>query len=191
MQRILAFAAAVLALVCAAFPAAGQSFQPKSIRFTGAPEYSDQELSSAADVQAGAVLTYAEMNSHAQKLIDTVMFSAVSFKFDGQDLVFQITPATGLLPMRLQNLPIAGGKDLDEKLHRQFPLYHRLIPQQGGLTQSLCGGLEQILISQGIIATVAASPYRDAVLNKTTAVNFAIVAPAVLVGELRTEGAIV
>src|SRR5580704_16482711 len=137
MQRSLTLPAAVLALVCAALPTAGQSFQPKSVKFTGAPDYADTELLSAADLKAGADLSYAEMNNRAQKLLDSGVFSAVSFKFDGQDLTFQLTPASGMLPIRLQNLPIAHGKDLDEKVHRQFPLYHGQVPERGGLTESV------------------------------------------------------
>jgi outer membrane protein insertion porin family len=191
MQSSLALSSAVLALACAALPAAGQSFQPKSIQFTGTSEYSDAELLSATDLKSGVELTYAETNNRAQKLLDSGVFSAVAFKFDGQDLVFQLSPGTGLLPIRLQNLPIAGGKDLDEKLHRQFPLYHGLVPEQGGLTDGVRSALEQMLASQGIQATVAASPYGRGATNKAVAVNFSITAPLVLVGEIKTEGTIV
>jgi outer membrane protein assembly factor BamA len=191
MPRTPALPAAVLALICAALPVVGQSFQPKSIRFVGAPDYSDAELLSATDLKPGADLTYAEMNNRAQKLIDSGVFSAVSFKYDGQDLIFQLTPGLGLLPIRLQNLPIAGGKDLDEKLHRQFPLYHGLVPEQGGLAENLRSALEKTLAAQGIQATVAATPYRNAATHKAEAVNFSVAAPPVLVGDIRTEGTIV
>ena len=190
MQRTFALSAVVLSLVCAALPVASQSFQPKSIRFTGTSEYSDTELLSATDLKSGAELTYVETNNRAQKLLDSGVFSAVAFKFDGQDLIFQLTPGTGRLPIRLQNLPIAGGKDLDEKLHRQLPLYHGLVPEQGGLTESVRSALEQLLASQGIEATIAATPFGGAT-NKAVAVNFSITAPAVLVGEIKTEGTIV
>ena len=191
MQRSLALPTAVLALVCAALPTVGQSFQPKSVKFTGAPDYSDTELLSAADPKADADLSYAEMNNRAQKLLDSGVFSAVSFKFDGQDLTFQLTPASGMLPIRLQNLPIAHGKDLDEKVHRQFPLYHGQVPERGGLTESVRSALEEMLEAQGIKATVAAMLFRNGSASKAEAVNFSITAPPVLVGEIGTEGTIV
>jgi outer membrane protein assembly factor BamA len=102
-----------------------------------------------------------------------------------------MTPATGLLPLRLQNLPFPAGKDLDEKLHRQFSLYHGLLPEQGGLTESVRGWLEKMLAAQGITAQVSATVLRDPGANKSAAVNFAIVSPNVLIGDLKTEGAIV
>ncbi|HEX3893190.1 MAG TPA: POTRA domain-containing protein [Terracidiphilus sp.] len=191
MPRIPALSLAALALAFTAWPAAGQSFQPKSIRFSGAPEYSDQELLSTADLKPGTVLTYAEMNRYAQKYVDTGMFSSVAFKFDGDNLVFQLAPASDLLPLRLQNLPLRAGKDLDDRLHRQFPLYHGVLPQQGGLTENVRAALEQMLAAQNIQASVAVVPFKDPTLGKVSAVNFAIVSSSVLVGDLRTEGAIV
>ncbi|MGA2727245.1 MAG: hypothetical protein ABSE96_05500 [Terracidiphilus sp.] len=191
MQHTLPLPAAVLALICAALPIAGQSIQPQSIRFAGTSEYSDAELLSAADLKPGVDLTYAEINIRAQKLIDSGVFSAVAFKFDGQDLTFQLTPASGLVPVRLQNLPIAGGKALDQKLHTQFPLYHGLVPEQGGLTESVRSALEEMLAAQGIKATVAAMPVRNRSTDKAESVNFSITAPTVVVGEIRTEGTIV
>jgi outer membrane protein assembly factor BamA len=191
MQRNRVLFLAALALLIASAPAKGQSVEPKAIRFEGAPEYSDAELLSAANLKPGAALTNAEMNDHAQKLLDSGVFSAVAFKFDGQDLIFQLTPAAGLLPIRLQNFPFPGGKDLDDKLHRQFLLYHGLVPEQGRLTEGIRGALEQMLAAQGIKATVAATPLRNSTLNKAEAVSFSITAPPVLVGEIKTEGTIV
>lgn len=178
-------------LACATLPAFSQSFQPKSVRFLGDPEYSGQELLSTLRITPGAALSYAAMNGYAQKLVDTGMFSSVSFKFDGQDLIFQLSPAPGLLPLRLHNLPFPGGKDLDEKLHRQFPLYHGLLPAQGGLAESVRGALQQMLAAQKIEATLVAAPLNDPALHRAVAVNFSIVSPPVLVGDLRTEGAII
>jgi hypothetical protein len=185
----LLLAASLLAL--ATSPAISQSFQPKSIRFIGAPDYSDQEILNTLQLTPGSTLSYAEMNADAQKLVDTGMFSSVSFKFDGQNLIFQITPAAALLPLRLHNLPFPAGRNLDENLHRQFPLYHGLLPEQGGLTEDVRGALQRMLAAQQIRAQVAAVPLNDPVLHKATAVNFSIVSPPVLVGDLTTVGAVI
>lgn len=185
----LLLAAPLLAL--ATLPAISQSFQPKSIHFIGAPDYSDQEILGTLQLTPGSTLSYAEMNSYAQKLVDTGMFSAVSFKFDGQNLIFQITPAAGLLPVRLHNLPFPAGRAFDESLHRQLPLYHGLLPVQGGLTEDVRSALQRMLAAQKIQAQVVAAPLNDPASHKAVAVSFSIASPPVLVGDLRTEGAVV
>ena len=191
MQRTIALLWATAALLCACIPAYAQTFAPQSIEFVGAPEYSTQELLSATALKPGAVLSYAEMNDRSQKLVDTGLFSAVSFKFDSATLTFQLTPAPGLLPVRFENMPFGTGKDFDDSLHHQFPLYHGRVPELGGITESVRDALVRTLAAQGIHAVVAVAPVRDAVSRQIVAVGFSITAPPVLVGELRTEGAIV
>jgi outer membrane protein assembly factor BamA len=182
------FASAIVLLsVCQLAPA--QKFQPKTIQFKGAPEYSDQELLAVSGIQSGALLTQAEMNEHSQKLMDTGVFSNLTFKFDGVDLIINLTPVAQLYPIRLENFPLTVGSDLDKKLHERFPLYHGKVPSDGGLLESVRGGLEGLLLSQGIKATVMAAPYSDIRVHKVTAISFSISDPPVLVGEIHVNPA--
>ena len=182
------FASAIVLLtVCQLAPA--QKFQPKTIQFKGAPEYSDQELLAAAELKTGVVLTSAEMNDHSQKLMDTGVFSNLTFKFDGVDLIFNLTPAAQFYPIRLENIPLTAGSDLDKKLHERFPLYHGKVPSDGGLLESVRSALEGLLSAQGIKATVMAVPYSDPRTHKVTALDFSISDPPVLVGEIHVDPA--
>ena len=176
-------------LLASSLSAAAQKFQPKTIQFKGAPEYSDQELLAAAGLKMGTVLDFAEMKEHSQKLMDTGVFETLSFKFDGVDLIYTLVPHTDLYPVRLENLPLTPGKELDAALHDRIPLYHGKIPTEGGLMESVRGALEEMLAARGIKATVTAIPYTDQKLGKVTAMSFAITAPPVQVGEIRPDGA--
>jgi outer membrane protein assembly factor BamA len=118
-NRIFAF------FICLAFwlvivPAGAQKFLPKSIQFNGDSEYSDQEFLSASGLKEGQVLDDSEMNVHSKRLMDTGVFDGLTFKFDGQDLIFLLTPATQLYPIELENLPLSPGQELDAKLHELF-----------------------------------------------------------------------
>ncbi len=191
MHRPFALLWAVAVLSCVSISSYAQTFEPKSIEFVGAPEYSAEELLSAAALKPGTVLSYTDMNDRSQKLVNSGLFSAVSFKFDGEKLTFQLTPASALFPVQFENMPFATGKDFENNLHRQFPLYRGHVPEQGGITESVRGALVHALAAQGIQASVAATPVRDPMSQQTIAVGFSITAPPVLIGELRTEGAIV
>jgi outer membrane protein assembly factor BamA len=178
----------VLILLVSGLPLAGQKFQPKSIQFKGDSEYSDQELMQAAGLKQGAILTNAEMNEHSQRLMDSGVLNGLTFKFDGQDLIFQLTPSAQMFPIRLENLPLTQGKELDAKLHELFPLYHGKVPSDGGLLENVRGALEEMLASQGIKAAVTATPYSDLKLNKVTLMSFTITDPPVVLGEVRVDG---
>lgn len=177
-----------LLLPALAITAAGQKFQPKSIQFKGATDYSDTELLSAAHLKPGAVLTSAEMNDHAKLLMDSGVFDNLTFKFDGADLIFTLTPAAQMYPVRLENLPLTPGPELDAKLHDRFPLYHGKVPAEGTLLEQIRGALEDMLAANGITATVTNLPFDAAGTRKVSAMNFAINYPPVLVGALHVEG---
>lgn len=189
MNRKLFLLLTASAFLCASLSAAAQKFQPKTIQFKGDPEYSDQELLSAAGLQKGTVLNFSDMKSHSQKLMDTGVFDSLSYKFDGVDLIYTLIPATTLYPIRLENLPLAQNKELETALHERFPLYHGEVPSEGGLTESVRGALEEMLAAHGIKATVAAMPFSDLKLHKVTAISYSITAPPVQMGEIHLDNA--
>jgi outer membrane protein insertion porin family len=188
MKRTFFLFLAVLVLLFASLPAAAQKFQPKPIQFKGAPEYSDQELLATAGLKTGTVLAFADMKDHSQKLMDTGVFDTLNFKFDGVDLVYTLVPSTTLYPVRLENLPLTPGRELDAALHDRFPLYHGKVPTEGGLMEQVRQAFEEMLAAKGIKATVAVATYADLKLHKVTAVTYSITAPPVRVGAIHLEG---
>jgi outer membrane protein assembly factor BamA len=188
MKRTCFLLLTAIVLLASSLPVAAQKFLPKTIQFKGAPEYSDQELTVTAGLKKGTVLAYADMKEHSQKLMNTGVFESLAFKFDGVDLVYTLIPATDLYPIRLENLPLTPGKELDAALHDRFPLYHGKVPTENGLLEGVRGALEEMLAAKGIKATVTATPYTDERTHKVTAMSFSITAPPVKVGEIRLDG---
>lgn len=188
MQRTIFLSFTTAIFLAASFSAAAQKFLPKNIKFNGASEYSDQELMDASGLKKGTTLTVVEMKDHFQRLMDTGVFENVGYKFDGVDLVYSLTPASLMYPIRLENLPLAPGKDLDAKLHARFPLYHGKVPPEGGLLDSVRAALEEMLAAQGIKATVAAMPFGAPGTKDVSAMNFSITSPPVQVGSIQLQG---
>jgi outer membrane protein assembly factor BamA len=188
MKRTFFLLLTAMVLFASTQPAAAQKYLPKTIQFKGAPEYSEQELLAAAGLKMGTVLDFAEMKGHSQKLMDTGLFETLGFKFDGVDLVYTLVLHTELYPVRLENLPLTPGKELDAALHQRFPLYHDKVPAEGGLAEKVRQALEEMLAAKGIKAIVKITPYTDPKLEQVTAINYAITAPPVRIGEIHMEG---
>jgi outer membrane protein assembly factor BamA len=188
MRRHLCLLLVAVSVCVAVRPAASQKFLPKSIKFQGDPEYSDAELLAAAGLKKGVVLRYTEMQDYCKRLLATGAFSTVAFKFDGQDLIFLLSPPTDLFPVRLENLPLTLGKDLDAKLHDQIPLYHGNVPAEGGLADDVAACLQKMLAAEGLQATVIATTAADQFTHKVVAVSYSITTPPVLVGVSHIEG---
>ena len=166
--------------------ASSQSYQPKTFQFKGDSEYSDAELAVAAGLSKGMTLTAAEMNEHTKLLMDSGIFENITFAFNGQDLIFQITPSAVLYPLHLENLPLASGKEVDDKLRARLPLYHGKVPGQGGLLDGVRKELEAELSSNGIPVTIVASPIQDQ--GKVSAINLSITSPSVKIGQIEIKG---
>jgi outer membrane protein assembly factor BamA len=188
MHRLVSCFLAALALCCASVSLGAQSFQPKNIVFNGAPAYTSEELLAAAGLKKGAAVTAAELKEHLQRLNDTGVFQNVSYKFDGVSLIYMLSPADNMLPVHLENLPLATGKDLDAKLHDRLPLFHGKVPLEGSLLDGVCRALEEMLAAQGIKATVTAEPLSAMGSSKMSAMNLTIADPPVLVGAINLEG---
>jgi outer membrane protein assembly factor BamA len=188
MRRIVFVLLAALAAIVMPRPIAAQKYLPKSIQFQGAPEYSDQELLAAMGLKKGVVLSYADMQEYTKRLMDSGVFARDAFKFDGQDLFFLLTPSTDLVPIRIENLPLVPGKDLDAKLHDQLPLYHGKVPVEGGLTEDVRAALEKILASEGLQTTVIENMVGDPITQNVIAVSYSIATPPVQFKVVHVDG---
>jgi outer membrane protein insertion porin family len=168
--------------------ASGQQFKPKSIQFKGDPEFSDQELLDAAGLQPGKILTSAEMADHSKRLMDSGVFDNLTYKFDGQDLVYTLTPAEHLYPIRLENLPLDAGPELDAKLHQKLPLYHGKVPSEGTLLDDVRAALAEIVAAQGAQISITATPFGQANSRNIKAMSFSIASPPVHTIVIHIEG---
>jgi outer membrane protein assembly factor BamA len=159
-----------------------------AIRFQGAPQYTQEELLAAADLNPGARLSANEVKAHAKLLNDTGLFAVVKFSSDSKGLLFSLTPTSQLFPMHLDNLPLQPGKELDAKIHARFPLYHALLPANGSMIEGIRQMFEETLSAEGIKATVKAVLTSGLGPQKITAIDFTITSPAVRIGPIQLSG---
>jgi len=174
--------------LCAAFPVFAQTFQPKTIHFVGADGYTDQDLISASGLKPETVLSASDVNARTQKLMDTGVFDGLSYKFDGTDLVFSVKMAAHLFPIRLENIPLTPGPDLDAQIRQRVPLYRGKVPGDGSLLNDVSAALAEILKAQGISATIQTTPWGAPGQDSVSGISFTIMSPQVLIGAIEPDG---
>ncbi len=160
----------------------------KTIRFQGAPQFTQDELLAAAGFNPAARLTAVEIKARAKQLNDTGFFAVIRFSNDSKGLLFSLTPASQLYPMHLGNLPLQPGKGLDDKLHARFALYHGMLPASGSTDDGICKSFEEMLAGEGFKATVKAALTSGLGPQKLTAVDFSVVTPPVKIGAIQLVG---
>jgi outer membrane protein assembly factor BamA len=175
-------------LTCASCFAQAPTYYPRNIQFKGVPDYTREELLAAAHLKSEDELTVPEMSARGKLLMETGLFSKLTYTFDGINLIFHIVPSPDLLPVKIVNLPLPTGKELDAQLHERLPLYRGVVPGDGGLCEQVRAALEQMLAEQGLKATVQNEALAGVGPDKTPAMNFSIADQAVKVGEIRIDG---
>lgn len=184
--KLLLFLAAV---PFSCLPVIAQSYTPQRILFKGETGYTNDELMAAAGLKKGVSLTPAQMNAETKALMDTGFFQDVSFTFNGLDLVFHISPAVVLVPIKLENVPLISAGDLDARLHAHFPLYHGKVPTEGTFVDDVRHELEEALKEKGITAQLLAAPFTDQKSASITYETFTITSPDVSIGAIQVNGA--
>ena len=76
-----------LLLLCSLPLLAQKKVPPKTIRFQGAPQYTQQELLAAAGLKLDARLNVREVKAHAKQLNDTGLFEEVKFTLVSETLL--------------------------------------------------------------------------------------------------------
>jgi outer membrane protein assembly factor BamA len=169
-------------------PPAQRKAPAPSIRFQGAPEYTQEELLAAAGLKPAARLSASEVKARAKQLNDTGFFAEVRFSNDSKGPLFTLTPSTQLFPIHLDNLPLKPGKELDGKLHERFPLYRGLLPANGSVLEGIRQTFEEMLAAQGVKARVKADLTSGLGPKKITAIDFTVTSPAVRIGPIQLSG---
>ena len=173
-------------------PSATKKTPARTIRFQGAPQYTQEELLAASGLKPDTRLTPGEVKARAKQLNDTGLFAVVKFGSDSKGLLFTLTPSSQLFPIHLDNLPLKPGerpgKELDDKLHARFPLYRGLVPANGSMLEGIRQALEEMLADEGVKATVTASVTSGLGPQKITAMNFTVTSPPVRIGPIQISG---
>jgi outer membrane protein insertion porin family len=177
-----------LLLLCSLAMPAQKKVPLKTIRFQGAPQYTQQELLAAAGLKPDAPPSPREVKAHAKQLSDSGLFEVVKFSADTKGLLFTLTPSSQLYPMHLENVPLTPGKDLDAKIHERFPLYRGLLPGSGTIVEGIRQTFEEMLAAKGVKATVKAALTSGLGPQRITAMNFTVVSPEVQIGRIQLAG---
>jgi len=164
------------------------TYYPRNVQFKGVPDYTREELLAAAHLKSEDELTVPEMTARGKLLMDTGLFSKLSYTFDGINLIYHIEPSPDLLPVKIVNLPLPTGKDLDAQLRARLPLYRGLVPGSDGLCEQVRAAFEQMLAERGVKATVQNEAIAGSGADKAPAMNFSISDPPVKVGAIAING---
>jgi outer membrane protein assembly factor BamA len=185
-MRTLPFLSASLLVICSAFSVEAQTLNVTTITFSG-DTISSAGLQAASGLKPGQ-LDAAQVQAAAQRLNNSGLFSHIDFAVRGAVLQFQLTPATGRLPVRFENFPWWTDNALIETVHAALPLFHGSVIPGTGLDQQVADTLTGLLAKQQVTASVESHPEIARGAAGPTAVRYRIATPGIMVGTVTLNG---
>jgi outer membrane protein assembly factor BamA len=163
-----------------------QTFVLPPITFTGAPTFSQADLLKVSGLQPGATATQADVQSAAQHLSDTGLFTDIRFESNAAGLVYDLKPMPpeNLLPATFTNFVWWSPAELTSALKARVPLYNGVVPTTGNLQDSISSALKALVAEKGVTANVVALAVSPQPGATPTSIAFAIQSPEVRVHKL-------
>jgi outer membrane protein insertion porin family len=159
----------------------------KKVTFTGATQ-SQEELLAYSGLAPHKPLSHDQVQAAAQKLGDTGLFGDIQFKYDGTELLFTLTPASGMQPVHYLNFPWWDEASLNAAVAAKVPLFHGMLPADSSLQQAVADALTALVAEKGVHATVTSTPSQDAAGNDA-GLQYRIDSPRVEIGAVTLTGA--
>ena len=188
MKKLASCIIFVTALILISVTLSAQKYKPKSIVFEGANGYTNAELMTAAGLAQGELIDATAMSAHSKALIDTGIYSDVSYTFDGETLKIKLVPSQNVYPVRYGNLPIPITEKLLGEIRERAPLYRGRLAPEGTTVDGVKQAIAAEFAAMGAYVKVSVAPYSDPDLHMISAMQVRISSPSVVVGDLHIEG---
>ena len=179
---------ALVLLPLAGAVCSAQTFQPKTITFTGAPALSQAEQLAASGLTLGKAVSAADIQAATQRLADTGAFAEVRFAYDPQSITFTVKPSEAMMPARYVNFPWWTDAELTGAIAARVPLFHGSVPLSGAMEGNVAHAIEGLLVEKHVTAAIEANPETDEKNGEIAAIAFRMTEPQVVVGALSFSG---
>jgi outer membrane protein assembly factor BamA len=184
MRTIARALSAVAFLLCVSIPFLhAQTYTPKAIHIDAPPGTDIAEPLRIAALPSGAPLTKQQIEATLQRIVDTGLFSEVSYTVNADALIIKITPSASnqLQPVHFANFVWWQPAELETLVESSVPAYHGKLPLAGTLTDQVKTALVSLLRTKGIDAAVEAMQSG----SSADAVTLTITRPSILIGDVQ------
>jgi surface antigen-like variable number repeat protein len=140
----------------------------RAIRIEGAKQIAEEQIIALSGLQAGAEIHREDLQSAADRLVQTGLFANVKYSFqskpDGVAVTFTLEEAPRI-PVFYDNFPWLDDSELNEAVRKKFPFFDGKLPPAGSVVDDAASAITALISARGIEATlehqVLANPIGD------------------------------
>jgi outer membrane protein insertion porin family len=129
----------------------------KAIHADGIKHLSEPQVVALSGLSAGSTVGKQDLQSGADRLLQTGLFSNVKYTFQSKDeglyLTFKLVEAPRI-PAYFDNLPWFTDAELGEAIHKVLPFYDGTVPESGATVDQINSILSDLVASRGLHTTV-------------------------------------
>jgi outer membrane protein insertion porin family len=147
----------VIPLAFAQAPAAAPSAYLRTIHAQGLQHVTQEQLTQISGLKIDQAVTKADLQTAADNLVQTGLFSKVDFSFDSHEdnlnLTFKVVEATRI-PAYFDNFPWFADSELNDAIRKALPFYDGTLPEAGPSLDRVSEVLSELVASRGLHTAV-------------------------------------
>lgn len=193
-MKLKRFLPAFCALLCVFSRMALAQYTIGHMVFRGSTPYSQTDLEAATGLKVGTQISSADLQTSAQRLMDTGAFDDVQATLAGSvksvNVIFDIKPAaqSGFLFVGFENFVWWQPDALISEVHRRVPLFHGSVPEAGNQQQAVLDALKQMLAEKGIAAAISSNTVESGPGHPERSLNYRIDTPDIRIRSIHLSG---
>ena len=129
----------------------------REIRTEGLKSISEPQVAALSGLQIGAQVGKDDLQTAADKLVQSGLFAKVKYNFqsrtDGLVITFHVEEAPRI-PAYFDNLPWFADSELNDAIHAKLPFYDGTLPEAGAVVEQAVDALGQFLVTHGLQAAI-------------------------------------
>jgi outer membrane protein assembly factor BamA len=149
-------------------PAGAGTTELREIHSDGQKVLTEAEIAALTGLQKGTQVGRADLQSAADKLVASGLFSTVKYDFktrnDGVSLNFHVAESPRI-PAYYDNFPWFGDSELNDAVRAQLPFFNSTLPEDGYVVDTAAAAIHALLASHNVDLPVqhqvAANPLGD------------------------------
>ena len=128
----------------------GGTAELREIHSDGQKVLTEAQIAALTELQTGAQVGKADLQSAADKLVTSGLFATVKYEFktraDGVTLNFHVTESPRV-PVEYDNFPWFGDSELNDAVRAQLPFFDGTLPEDGYVVATAADAIQKLLAS--------------------------------------------
>ena len=125
----------------------------REIRAEGMKTLTEPQVATLSQLTSGSQVGKPDLQSAADNLVKTGLFSKVSYNFktqpEGVTLIFHVEEAPRV-PAYFDNIPWFAESELTEAIRKKLPFYDGHLPEGGNVVEQAAQAVEELVASRGL-----------------------------------------